>query len=93
MTKILLCQIHPKIGDLAGNANIIKEHYLQAKKDKADICIFPELALTGYLAEDLFFSPDFINDTKKHTQELIAMSGDSCLLIPTPIVKNNLLYK
>ncbi|MEX0620124.1 MAG: nitrilase-related carbon-nitrogen hydrolase, partial [Solirubrobacterales bacterium] len=58
--KIALAQINPTVGDLDGNAVLISDWILQAKKANAELVIFPELALTGYPAEDLYLRPDFI---------------------------------
>lgn len=90
--KILLCQIASQTGAIEKNIAAIQEHYSRAQKDAADICVFPELAVTGYLAEDLFLNPAFIKTTQKHLNELVKITGKTCLLIPTPILKNGLLY-
>ncbi len=90
--KILLCQIKPKTGAIEHNGQIIAKHYKEAEKKQADICVFPELALTGYLAEDLFLNPGFIADVHSQINSLINITNDCCLLIPAPIIKNGLLY-
>ena len=51
--KIALAQINTKLGDVNSN---LEKHLLQidkAKKEKADLVIFPELSLTGYVLQDL----------------------------------------
>ncbi|MDD1779457.1 MAG: hypothetical protein LUQ65_14945, partial [Candidatus Helarchaeota archaeon] len=42
--KIALGQINPTVGDLAGNAIKIKNFIVKAKKQQADIIVFPELS-------------------------------------------------
>lgn len=90
--KILLCQISPKTGALEENSQIIINYYSQAEKAAADICIFPELSLSGYLAEDLFLNTAFIKDVKQYIDNIVKMTGNTCLLIPTPRLNNGLLY-
>ncbi len=60
LPRIALAQINPTVGDLDGNAALIADWISQAKKAGAEIVVFPELALTGYPAEDLYLRPDFI---------------------------------
>lgn len=63
--KVVLAQINPIIGDLAFNQKKILEGVAQAKKLKADLVLFPELALTGYPPEDLLLMPSFIDAVQK----------------------------
>lgn len=49
----VLAQIKPKLGCVADNLALIEERIEQAKAAKADLIIFPELALTGYFLKDL----------------------------------------
>lgn len=59
--RLYLAQINPTVGDLEGNFNIISFHIEEAKKNKVDIIVFPELSITGYPPEDLLLKPGFIN--------------------------------
>lgn len=49
----VLAQIKPKLGCVADNLALIEECIQQATDAKADLVIFPELALTGYFLKDL----------------------------------------
>lgn len=60
--RIALAQINSTVGDLAGNSKKIMEYIKKAKRHKADIVAFPELAVTGYPPEDLILKPQFIRD-------------------------------
>ena len=55
-----LAQIDSTVGDLAGNSAKIRDAFRAATRAGARIVIFPELALPGYPAEDLYLRPDFI---------------------------------
>jgi predicted amidohydrolase len=48
-----LAQIKPKLGCVADNLALIEARIRQAVADKADLIVFPELALTGYFLKDL----------------------------------------
>jgi predicted amidohydrolase len=50
---VALAQIKPKLGCIADNLAIIEEQTATAIREKADLIIFPELALTGYFLKDL----------------------------------------
>jgi NAD+ synthase (glutamine-hydrolysing) len=60
--RIALAQINPTVGDLSGNAKKICSYIKKAKMLKADIVVFPELAITGYPPEDLLLKPQFIKE-------------------------------
>ncbi len=49
----VLAQIKPKLGCVADNLSLIEERVEEARKTKADLIVFPELALTGYFLKDL----------------------------------------
>ena len=57
--RLALAQINPTVGDLAGNAVLVKSAALDAHKAGAHIAIFPEMVLTGYPVEDLALRPSF----------------------------------
>ena len=44
-----------RVGDTAKNAEDICAYIGKADAEQADIVLFPELALTGYSCQDLFF--------------------------------------
>ncbi|MBK1700727.1 NAD+ synthase [Thiococcus pfennigii] len=59
--RILLAQINPLVGDIAGNTEQVLALAAAARdRDAADLVVFPELTLTGYPPEDLLLRPEFI---------------------------------
>ena len=68
--RIAMAQINPTVGDLSGNARLIKAWIKEARKAKADVVAFPELAVTGYPPEDLLLKPRFIVDNQRVLDEL-----------------------
>ena len=51
--KIALAQISPILQDMKKNVNRHLKLMEKAKKEKADLIVFPELSLTGYTLKDL----------------------------------------
>lgn len=62
--RLALCQVNPIVGDLAGNATIIREWARRAADAGAQLAAFPELALTGYPVEDLVFRRSFMTASR-----------------------------
>lgn len=47
--NVALAQISCKVGDKKHNINVMKKNIKRAKEKGANLIIFPELSLTGYL--------------------------------------------
>lgn len=60
--RIALAQINSTVGDLSGNAGKIVDFIGRAKEEKAELIVFPELALCGYPPEDLLLKPQFVSE-------------------------------
>ena len=64
--NVSLAQINPKSGDIAGNAEKILAGIAQAKKERCDLVVFPEMALSGYcLDEKLLINLQFLRENKR----------------------------
>jgi len=50
---IALAQIKPKLGCLQDNLSLVEASIERGIREKADLVVFPELALTGYFLKDL----------------------------------------
>ncbi|NDG95990.1 MAG: NAD+ synthase, partial [Actinobacteria bacterium] len=57
--RIALGQVNPTVGDLEGNARLIRQAAADAAAGQADLLILPEMVLTGYPVEDLSLRPSF----------------------------------
>ena len=53
--NVALAQISCKVGDKDHNIRKIEQYVKQAKKKQANLIVFPELALTGYVCRDLVY--------------------------------------
>jgi NAD+ synthase (glutamine-hydrolysing) len=70
--KIALAQFNPTVGDFEGNAARIVSLATQAKQRGADLAVFSELCICGYLPLDLLERPAFI-ERNHETLKCIAM--------------------
>ncbi len=50
--RVALAQIAPKLGDLPANLELHLEQLERGRREGADLVVFPELSLTGYLLKD-----------------------------------------
>src|SRR5580704_11093832 len=74
--KIALAQFNPTVGDFSGNAARILELAQQAKQRGADLAVFSELCVCGYLPLDLLERPAFLARNKNEL---------TCLAQKTPL--------
>ncbi|MDR0237632.1 NAD+ synthase [Acinetobacter sp.] len=68
--KIALAQFSPFIGDLDSNVQKMIEQANEAKKQNAELVVFPELSIIGYPAEDLFLRPSLAKRTAQAFEKL-----------------------
>src|SRR5713226_1141507 len=69
--KIALAQFDPTVGDFAGNAARILELAREARQRGAQLAVFSELCLCGYLPQDLLERPSFL-ERNRTTLECVA---------------------
>ncbi|WP_319463328.1 NAD+ synthase [Micromonospora sp. RTP1Z1] len=70
--RLALCQVNPTVGDIAGNADLVRRWTRKAADAGAQLALFPELMLTGYPVEDLVFRRSFVAASKAALQGLAA---------------------
>jgi NAD+ synthase (glutamine-hydrolysing) len=70
--KIALAQFNPTVGDFAGNSARILSLAETARQRGADLAVFSELCLCGYLPQDLLERPSFIDRNHQELKELAA---------------------
>ncbi len=68
--KIALAQFSPHVGNIDANTQYMIEQVNLAKKDNADLIIFPELSLLGYPADDLILRPSLSKRTQQAFDQL-----------------------
>jgi NAD+ synthase (glutamine-hydrolysing) len=70
--RVALAQVNPTVGDLAGNAALIRASVAEAAAQGAGLVVLPELVLTGYPVEDLALRPSFQAASRDAVAELAA---------------------
>ena len=73
--KIALAQFSPEIGNIDANVQKMIEQVNEAKKQNADLIVFPELSTIGYQAEDLLLRPSLIKRTENAFKALSAVQN------------------
>jgi NAD+ synthase (glutamine-hydrolysing) len=82
--RLALAQINTVVGDLDGNAERILGRLSEAKKQQADLVVFPELAITGYPPEDLLLRPSFVQAAQAKAEALAREARGIVALIGVP---------
>jgi len=59
LPTIALAQVNPCVGDLAGNAQLVRSFTARAAEAGARVVVFPEMTLPGYPIEDLAVRASF----------------------------------
>ena len=73
--KIALAQFNPTVGDFAGNSARILDLACQAKQRGAELAVFSELCLCGYLPQDLLERPAFLERNRTELASLFTAQG------------------
>jgi NAD+ synthase (glutamine-hydrolysing) len=89
--RTLLCQINTTPGDFDGNVEAIKKGMLEGFKHKADLIVFPELSIPGYLMRDMVFDSGFVEENLRRLEEIksfydVAVGVNSNQYHPTVVV-------
>jgi len=74
--RIALAQVNPTIGEIAGNCRKILEFVSRARAERANLVVFPELAIIGYPPKDLLLKPQFIEDNLRGLELLASRVTD-----------------
>jgi len=82
--RIALAQVNPTVGDLTGNAGIVRSTTRAARDAGSRLVVFPEMMLTGYPIEDLVFRQSFLTASRSALERLAA-DLDSDGLGDTPV--------
>lgn len=82
--KIALAQINVHIGNFSSNTDKIIEYIRKAETEKADIIVFPELAVCGYPARDFLDYRAFVKQCEAQIQLLLPYCKDIACIIGSP---------
>ncbi len=70
--RVAMVQMNVTVGDIEGNVQRVIGWLKDAKKAKADLVAFPELAITGYPPEDLLLNPRFLASNRRALDEIVS---------------------
>jgi NAD+ synthase (glutamine-hydrolysing) len=63
--RLAMAQVNPVVGDLPGNARMIRERVAEAVAAGAHLVAFPEMVLTAYPVEDLALRESFVEASRR----------------------------
>lgn len=84
VVRLALARINPTVGDLAGNAELIRRAADDAERAGADLIVFSELALCGYPPRDLLLHEGFVAEAMERVRGLAAASGRATVIVGAP---------
>ncbi len=90
--RIVLAQLNPTVGDLAGNSSKIVDALAGARSLGAELVLFPELALCGYPPEDLLLLDGFVSEIEARLQDVIDASGGLAVVVGMARREGEALY-
>ncbi|MEX0775048.1 MAG: NAD+ synthase [Phycisphaeraceae bacterium] len=82
--KIAMAQINPTVGDIAGNARLIRQAIERAAEQGANLVMFPELAVIGYPPKDLLLKPAVVEEAVEAVAELARDCTEVAAIIGYP---------
>jgi len=78
--RLAAAQLNTVVGDLPGNVERLLAALAAAEAAGADLCVAPELAVTGYPPEDLLLKPSFVADNVA-ALEKVAAATSRCVFV------------
>ena len=79
--RVALIQLNATVGDLAANGRQVAEGIVRAKAWRADLVVFPELAISGYPPEDLLLKPTFVEQNLDALHRLLPLAHGLVALV------------
>ena len=77
--RVGLAQVDTRVGDLSGNAELVRTWAAKAAASGAHLVVFPEMTLTGYPAEDLVLRESFARASEQALVDLAGALADDGL--------------
>ena len=79
--KVAIAQINTTVGDFDGNREKIFDRIEWAKKNGADLVVFPELAVSGYPPKDLVDEASFVKNNLMSLAKIAEKTDDSLAVV------------
>lgn len=92
--KLAVAQLNPTVGDVSGNADLVRAAREEAAAQGAQLVLCPELTLSGYPPEDLVLKPAFVDRCRRAVEELAAVTADGGpgMVVGAPWLADGKLY-
>lgn len=92
--RVASASFEVKLGQVEENAKNVIQQIKQAKENHAQVLVFPELCLTGYTLQDLFFQARVLNEAKKQLNNIVEITNhlNMVVVIGLPLEFKNKLY-
>ncbi|GAH58905.1 unnamed protein product, partial [marine sediment metagenome] len=81
MLRVALGQFDAVVGDLAGNAEKMRQIYARAIQSDVNLLVFPELAVCGYPPEDLLLKKHFLDDNRSTVEKLAPDCPEATVIV------------
>ncbi|HVS21878.1 MAG TPA: NAD+ synthase [Pyrinomonadaceae bacterium] len=81
--RVTIGQINTTNGDCEGNVARILSAIEQAKKDRSDLIVFPEVTIQGYTSLDWFLDPDVIRSALDPLNKIIEATDGLTAIVGT----------
>jgi NAD+ synthase (glutamine-hydrolysing) len=81
--RVTIGQINTTNGDYQGNVERILKVIEQAKKERSDLVVFPEITIQGYTSFDWFLDPDVIRSALDPLEKIIPATEGLTAIVGT----------
>jgi NAD+ synthase (glutamine-hydrolysing) len=81
--RVTIGQINTTNGDYEGNVARILKAIEQAKRDRADLIVFPEITVQGYTSLDWFLDPDVVRSALDPLNRIIEATDGLTAIVGT----------
>ena len=81
--RVTIAQINTTNGDYEGNVARILNAIEQAKKDRSNLVVFPEITIQGYTSLDWFLDPDVVRSALDPLDKIIAATDGLTAIVGT----------
>ena len=79
--RVGIAQLNPTVGDLGGNRRMVEEVAAKAARERVDLLVLPEMALTGYPPMDLLERDGFVRDQLRELDALLPASKNVTIVL------------
>jgi len=84
--KIALAQLNYIVGNFEHNSQMIIKHIEKAKQEKADLVVFSEMSVCGYMPHDLLEQHDFIMRCQNYVEQIAKHCNNITAIVGSPMV-------